>query len=114
MVIKMSAKKNGLDVAYSKERVFNLMASMHFRLSDEYKNYSNVEDAIEIIISVLLCGITFLDYQEYFNITIENPVLIVGFISIFLLATMVKAPKGREIPALYSGCYQNYNGGEPD
>ena len=73
------------------------MASMHFRLSDEYKNYSNVEDAIEIIISVLLCGITFLDYQEYFNITIEKPVLIVGFISIFLLAfTLIKQGIGHK------------------
>ena len=31
-----------------------------------------------------------------------------------LLATMVKARKEREIPALFSGCYQNYNGREPD
>ena len=31
-----------------------------------------------------------------------------------LLATMVKAQKEREIPALFSGRYQSYNGREPD
>ncbi|MCH5264187.1 MAG: hypothetical protein J1F42_14870 [Lachnospiraceae bacterium] len=31
-----------------------------------------------------------------------------------LLATMVKARKERGIPALFSGCYQSYNGKEPD
>lgn len=93
----MNDKKTGLDVAKSKKSVFDLMASMHFRLSDEYKHYSSIEDAIEIIVSVLLCGITFLDYQEYFNITIKQPVLIVGFISIFLLAfTLIKQGIGHK------------------
>ena len=93
----MDDKKSGLDVAKSKKSVFDLMASMHFRLSDEYKHYSNIEDAIEIIVSVLLCGITFLDYQEYFNITIKQPVLVVGFISIFLLAfTLIKQSIGHK------------------
>ena len=31
-----------------------------------------------------------------------------------LLATMVKAQKGRENTALFSGSYQSYNGREPD
>lgn len=93
----MNDKKSGLDVAKSKKSVFDLMASMHFRLSDEYNHYSNIEDAIEIIVSVLLCGITFLDYQEYFNITIKQPVLVVGFISIFLLAfTLIKQSIGHK------------------
>ena len=97
MVTKMSDKKTGLEVANSKKSVFDLMASMHFRLGDEYKHYSSIEDAIEIIVSVLLCGITFLDYQEYFNITIKQPILIVGFISIFLLAfTLIKQGIGHK------------------
>ena len=57
----MDNKKAGLDVAYNKKRIFDQMASMHFRLSDEYKRLASIEDAIEIIISVALCGITFLD-----------------------------------------------------
>ena len=94
---KMSDMKTGLDVAKSKKSMFDFMASMHFRLSDEYKCYSNIEDAIEIIISVFLCGITFLDYQEYFNITIQKPILIVGFISIFLFAfTLIKQCVGHK------------------
>lgn len=72
----MDNKKAGLDVAYNKKRIFDQMASMHFRLSDEYKRLASIEDAIEIIISVTLCGITFLDYQEYFNITIQRPTFI--------------------------------------
>ena len=93
----MSDKKTGLDVAKSKKSVFDLMASMHFRLSDEYKYYSSIEDAIDIIVSVLLCGITFLDYQEYFNITIQQPTLIVGLISIFLFAfTLIKQGIGHK------------------
>lgn len=70
---------------------------MHFRLSDEYKRLASIEDAIEIIISVALCGITFLDYQEYFNITIQRPTFIVGCISIFLLAfTLIKQGVGHK------------------
>ena len=72
MVVSMDSKKGCMNVAYSKKRIFDQMASMHFRLSDEYKRLASIEDAIEIIISVALCGITFLDYQEYFNITIQR------------------------------------------
>ena len=79
------------DIANNKKRIFDQMASMHFRRSDEYKHLACIEDAIEIIVSVALCGITFLDYQEYFNITIQKPTLTVGCISIFLLAfTLIK------------------------
>ena len=93
----MDSKKAGLDVAYNKKRIFDQMASMHFRLSDEYKRLASIEDAIEIIISVALCGITFLDYQEYFNITIQRPTFIVGCISIFLLAfTLIKQGVGHK------------------
>lgn len=82
----MDDKKTALNIAESKKRVFDQLASMHFRLSDEYNALAHIEDAIEIIVSVVLCGITFLDYQEYFNISIQKPMLLVGFISIFLLA----------------------------
>lgn len=93
----MSEKKDGLDIAKNKKRIFDQMASMHFRLSDEYKRLTCIEDAIEIIISVALCGITFLDYQEYFNITIQKPTLIVGCISIFLLTfTLIKQSVGHK------------------
>lgn len=93
----MSEKKTALDIAANKKRIFDQMASMHFRLSDEYKFLASMEDAVEIIVSVLICGITFLDYQAYFNITIEKPMLIVGFISIFLLAfTLIKQSVGHK------------------
>ena len=94
----MSDKSAGLDIANNKKRIFDQMASMHFRLSDEYKHFACIEDAIEIIVSVALCGITFLDFQEYFNITIQKPTLIVGCISIFLLAfTLIKQSVGHKI-----------------
>ena len=97
MVVNMDSKKAGLNVAYNKKRIFDQMASMHFRLSDEYKRLASIEDAIEIIISVALCGITFLDYQEYFNITIQRPTFIVGCISIFLLVfTLIKQGVGHK------------------
>ena len=73
----MSDKSAGLDIANNKKRIFDQMASMHFRLSDEYKHFACIEDAIEIIVSVALCGITFLDFHEYFKITIQKPNLIV-------------------------------------
>lgn len=93
----MDSKKGCMNVAYSKKRIFDQMASMHFRLSDEYKRLASIEDAIEIIISVALCGITFLDYQEYFNITIQRPTFIVGCISIILLAfTLIKQGVGHK------------------
>lgn len=97
MVVSMDSKKGCMNVAYSKKRIFDQMASMHFRLSDEYKRLASIEDAIEIIISVALCGITFLDYQEYFNITIQRPTFIVGCISIILLAfTLIKQGVGHK------------------
>lgn len=91
MVNIMEIERKSLDIAENKKRIFDQMASMHFKLSDEYKHWAYIEDAIEIIISVLLCGITFLDYQKYFNISVEKSSLIVGCISIFLLAfTLIK------------------------
>lgn len=93
----MDIKKGSLDVAYSKKRIFDQMASMHFMLSDKYKRLAIIEDIIEIIISIALCGITFLDFQEYFNITIQHPSFIVGCISIFLLAfTLIKQGVGHK------------------
>lgn len=93
----MGEKKTGLDIADNKKRIFDQMASMHFRLSDEYKFFASMEDAIEIIVSVILCGITFLDYQAYFNISVEKPMLIVGVVSIFLLAfTLIKQSVGHK------------------
>lgn len=97
MVMFMSNEKTALDIANNKKRIFDQMATMHFKLSDEYKHLASIEDAIEIIVSVTLCGITFLDYQEYFNIAIERPTLIIGCISIFLLAfTLIKQGIGHK------------------
>lgn len=97
MVMIMSNEKAALEIANTKKRIFDQMASMHFKLSDEYKYLASIEDAIEIIVSVLLCGITFLDFQEYFDIAIEKPTLIIGCISIFLFAfTLIKQGLGHK------------------
>ena len=86
-----------LDLAKKKKKVFDQTASMHFMLSDEYKRLSNIEDSIEIIISVLLCGVTFLDCEKYFHISSKASILIIGFISIFLLAfTLIKQSLGHK------------------
>lgn len=86
-----------LDLARKKKKVFDQTASMYFTLSDEYKRLSNLEDAIEIIASVLLCGVTFLDCEKYFHISSNASSLIIGFISIFLLAfTLIKQSLGHK------------------
>ncbi len=91
MVKSMNKENNYLSIAEDKKRIFDQMATMHFKLSDKYKCWSNIEDTIEIVISVSLCGITFLDYEKYFSISIEKPSLVVGCISIILLAfTLIK------------------------
>jgi len=46
-------------------RVYDQMTSMHFGLSEKYRRWSTVENAIEIILSVVLCGCTFLDIDKY-------------------------------------------------
>lgn len=85
------------DLAKKKKKVFDQMTSMHFKLSDEYKRLSNIEDAIEIIVSVLLCGVTFLDCEKYFHISSNVSSLLIGFISIFLLAfTLIKQSFGHK------------------
>lgn len=89
--------KDIIEVAKNKKRIFDQTASMHFKLSDEYKFMSNLEDTIEIIISVILCGITFLDCEKYFGISQNDSTLIIGFVSIFLLAfTLVKQGVGHK------------------
>lgn len=96
MVIEMD-KKIILDLANKKKKGFDQMASMHFKLSDKYKRFSSIEDAIEIIISVLLCGVTFLDCEKYFHIPSNISSLIIGFVSIFLLAfTLIKQNLGHK------------------
>ena len=96
MVIQMD-KKTILDFANKKKKTFDQMASMHFKLSDTYKLFSTVEDTIEVIISVLLCGITFLDCERYFHISSNTSSLVIGFVSIFLLAfTLIKQNLGHK------------------
>ena len=86
-----------LDLAQKKKRVFDQTASMHFTLSDEYMRLTNLEDAIEIIVSVLLCGVTFLDCEKYFHIPSNTSSLIIGLVSIFLLAfTLIKQSLGHK------------------
>ncbi|MFB0919923.1 MAG: hypothetical protein QMB62_03435 [Oscillospiraceae bacterium] len=93
----MNNEKTALEIANSKKRIFDQMASMHFKLSDEYKRLASIEDAVEIFVSVVLCGITFLDFQKYFDIAIEKSTLIIGYISIFLLAfTLIKQRLGHK------------------
>ena len=80
-----------IEMAENKKRIFDQTASMHFKLSDEYKRMYTIEDAIEVISSIVLCGVTFLDCEKYFHIPAEASILIIGFTSIFLLAfTLVK------------------------
>ena len=96
MVIEMD-KKMILDLAKKREKGFDQMASMHFKLSDKYKCFSSIEDTVEIVISVLLCGVTFLDCEQYFHIPSNASSLIIGFISIFLLAfTLIKQNLGHK------------------
>ena len=79
MVIRMD-KKTILDFAEKKKKGFDQMASMHHKLSDKYKLFSNLEDIIEIVISVLLCGITFIDCERYFHIPSDISSLTIGFV----------------------------------
>ena len=46
-------------------RIYDQMASMHFRLSDKYRNWTVIENIIEIVLSVVLCGCTFLDINKH-------------------------------------------------
>jgi len=87
----MDNENKSLRIAENRKRVFDQMASMHFKLSDEYNFKAKAEYAIEIIVSILLCGITFLDQEKYFSISANTTTLIIGFIAIFLLAfTLIK------------------------
>ena len=96
MVIQMD-RKTILDFAEKKKKGFDQMASMHFKLSDKYKLFSNLEDAIEIFVSVLLCGITFIDCERYFHIPSDISSLAIGFVSIFLFAfTLIKQNLGHK------------------
>ena len=87
----MDSENKIIDIANKKKKVFDQCASMHFMLSDEYKFRSNIENALEIAVSVILCGVTFLDCEKYFQIPSEYFSIIIGFVSIFLLVfTLIK------------------------
>lgn len=87
----MSEEHNKFDFAINKKRVYDQTASMHFCLSDYYKKLASLEDAAEIAVSVLLCGLTFFNFQQYFPCIRFNQSLIIGIVSIFLFAfTLVK------------------------
>ena len=86
-----SNTKDYLEYAHKKKKVYDQMASMHFTLSDKYEKMSKFEDTIEIILSVLLCGFTFFDFERLGLGQLKNSTLIVGFISIILFAfTLIK------------------------
>ena len=56
-------------------------------------------------------------FPKKMGLLIENPSFLnsySGCKNLEMLATMVKAPKGRENSALFSGSYQSYNRREPD
>ena len=83
--------KSPLEYANKKKKVFNQMTSMHFILSDRFEKMSIIEDTVEIFISVLLCGLTFVDFEKFGWKNLHNPTLIIGFTSIILFAfTLVK------------------------
>ncbi len=81
----MDKNNMAFNAAKKKKHILDQMASMHFKLSDEYKLKSVLEDIFEISISIILCGITFLDLENYFSISDRISSLIMGFISIGLL-----------------------------
>ena len=72
MVNHMNDESKIFELAKDKKRIFDQCASMHFKLSDEYKCRSNIEDALEIVMSVILCGITFLDCEKYLGISSKH------------------------------------------
>lgn len=83
--------KDSLEYAHKKKRVYDQMTSMHFTLSDKYERMSKIEDTIEIVLSVFLCGFTFCDLGKLGWGQLKNPMLIIGLTSIILFAfTLVK------------------------
>ena len=84
-------KKAALDIAKNKKRIFDQTASMHFKLSDRYHTFETIEDAVEIIASVIMCGLTFFDYEKFIGSSPDKATVVIGAISIFLFAfTLVK------------------------
>ncbi|NMC55917.1 MAG: SLATT domain-containing protein [Eubacteriaceae bacterium] len=80
-----------LDFANTKKNIFDMLASMHFKLSDNYNKWNIFFDCIEILIAVLLCGTTFLDISKIFIFNNLNLRIIISFISILLFAfTLIK------------------------
>lgn len=87
----MSEKNTAIELAKNKRRVFDQIATMHFSLSDKYRRWVKVEDAIEIILSVVLCGITFFDFEKFCSISERASTLVTGLSSILLFAfTLLK------------------------
>lgn len=88
-------QKNQIEIAKKKLSIIDQTASMHFKLSDTYKKRACIGDGVEILISVILCGITFLDYEKFISVDINKIHLAIGFVSVFLFAfTLLKQMLG--------------------
>lgn len=82
----MKNDSTALEYAKKKKRTFDQMASMHFIRADKHSFYAELEDCVEIIISVALCGLTFFDWQTIIS---SFPIVnryFPGFAGIFLFA----------------------------
>lgn len=83
--------KTILDEAKKKKQTFDMLASMHFKMRDYYNKWNTIFDSAEILFSVLICGFTFINIDDYFNFDIKNISFLLGFTSILLFAfTLIK------------------------
>ncbi len=77
-----------IEQAEKKKKIFDMMVSMHSKMRDSYNYWNNVFDCLEILASVLFCGVTFFDFRNVFS---DNIAMLFGIVSIlFFSFTIIK------------------------
>lgn len=75
---------SAIDQAKKKKNIFDMMVSMHCKLRDKYNRWNVLFDCLEVLTSVILCGITFYSFPD-------NISFYLGIASILLFAlTLIK------------------------
>lgn len=77
-------KNMAISQAQKKRNTYDMMVSMHYKLRDNYNKWSVFFDCIEILASVMLCGVTFYPFQE-------KATKLIGIVAIVIFAlTLIK------------------------
>ncbi len=77
--------KGSLEYLENKKRVVDMMTTAHSIIRDRYNHINTALDCLEVVAAAIICGTTFLNYNELWPDYGNGIWLTMGFFSIFIL-----------------------------